>query len=232
MHRGRVEARRERRQADVAVPVQKEDKHAKKDYGKGVEIVNMVKDKALTSYESANEKLKKVMRLSGREIPQRPSCPDPMRGGVSKCLFVECTRGELAGDGGQHVRPVRRREYRVSRPPRARCRRRAASGTGFPDPSRKVELDDDDKVEIVVYDRTGGLNDFIGYAKVDMEGVRVDEGAGHAVRQQTQKDSPVAGLEPLPKNKADFFDMNHMKGSCSGGRARNHRPGFRRDVGG
>ena len=36
------------------------------------------------------------------------------------------------------------------------------------------------------------MNDFIGYAKVDMEGVRVDEGAGRPPRQQTQEDSPVA----------------------------------------
>ena len=50
-----------------------------------------------------------------------------------------------------------------------------------------AEPDDDDKVEIVVYDNRdfGGLNDFIGYAKVDMEGVRVDEGGWTRSRTST-----------------------------------------------
>ena len=92
-----------------AVPLQKDDKNAKKDYGKGVEgIVNMVKDKALTSYESANEKLKKVMReatKAGAKIPPTPKLPlIECEEVVSKCLFVKVHRAEnlLAMDAETH----------------------------------------------------------------------------------------------------------------------------------
>ena len=208
-----------------AVPLQKEDKNAKKDYGKGVEgIVNMVKDKALTSYESANEKLKKVMReatKAGAKIPPTPKLPlIECEEVVSKCLFVKVHRAEnlLAMDAGDTSDPFVVVRYRGLEATSSTIQKSLNPEFNevfhFRTPPGKVELDDDDKVEIIVYDRDfGGLNDFIGYAKVDMEGVRVDEGAGRPPYvNKPKKIRQWHDLEPLPKDqKGDFFDMNHMK---------------------
>ena len=47
----------------------------------------------------------------------------------------------------------------------------------FNAPPGKEELDDSDEVELMVYDRDfGGLNDFIGFCKINMAGVKVSDG--------------------------------------------------------
>jgi len=70
-------------------------------------------------------------------------------------------------------------------------------------PPNKTTLDDTDSVEFYVYDRDVALNDFIGYAKLELTGTKVSSSR----RTRTQ-----LKLGPLPKDQQpDFFDVNHLK---------------------
>ena len=61
-------------------------------------------------------------------------------------------------------------------------------------------------MELFVYDRDFALNDFIGYAKLSLGGIRVSDAKPTHKREWKP-------LENMPKDhKSDFFDMNHMKG--------------------
>ena len=83
-------------------------------------------------------------------------------------------------------------------------------------------MDDDDEVEFIVYDRDyGGLNDFIGYAKLDLNGTAVHTATDSAV-VRADPDVWGAGKEKrrrewlelghMPKERtSDFFDLNHVK---------------------
>ena len=92
----------------------------------------------------------------------------------------------------------------------------------FLTPPGKQTLDDDDEVEFIVYDRDhGGLNDFIGYAKLDLNGTAVHTATDSAV-VRADPDVWGAGKEKrrrewlelghMPKERTpDFFDLNHAK---------------------
>jgi hypothetical protein len=70
----------------------------------------------------------------------------------------------------------------------------------------KDELDEEDDIELIVYDRDFALHDFIGYAKVDLSGTKVMTDAKPKHTREWKK------LEIMPKDQAgDFFDLNHMK---------------------
>ena len=45
----------------------------------------------------------------------------------------------------------------------------------FRTPPGKDELDDEDEVELIVYDRDFALHDFIGYTKVDLSGTQAGQ---------------------------------------------------------
>jgi hypothetical protein len=76
----------------------------------------------------------------------------------------------------------------------------------FRTPPGKDELDEEDDIELIVYDRDFALHDFIGYAKVDLSGTKVMTDAKPKHTREWKK------LEIMPKDQAgDFFDLNHMK---------------------
>lgn len=81
----------------------------------------------------------------------------------------------------------------------------------FRTPPGKDELDEEDQVELFIYDRDFALNDFIGYAKYDLSGTKVMTDAKPKHTREWKQ------LESMPKDQeADFFDLNHMKARGEG----------------
>ena len=143
---------------------------------------------------------------------------------VSRCIFV--SGGARLPLYGRRVRPVRGIRYRGLE---------ATSSTKsqtldptwdetfhFLTPPGKQTLDDDDEVEFIVYDRDyGGLNDFIGYAKLDLNGtavhtatdsavVRADPDVWGAGKEKRRREWLELGHMPTERT-SDFFDLNHVK---------------------
>lgn len=70
-------------------------------------------------------------------------------------------------------------------------------------PPNKITLDETDAVELHLFDRDVALNDFIGYAKIDMTGTKV---------YSTKRTKVTLKLKGLPLDqRPDMFDVNHLK---------------------
>jgi len=100
---------------------------------------------------------------------------------VSKTLFVRLIRAKnvLAMDDGGTSDPFTEIRFRglqnVSRTIEKTCDPEWEQTFTFNIPNGKRVLDASDAVELYVYDRDQALNDFIGYAKLDLEGEEVQD---------------------------------------------------------
>lgn len=164
-------------------------KGKKKQYDASVTgLTSYVKDTAMDYYENGNEKLKDVLRnasrLGGVKIPPTPRLPTvDCEEVVSRCLFVRVIGAKelLAMDSGGTSDPFVVVRYRgleaSSRVIPLTLDPHWDETFHFNAPPGKEELDDTDEVELMVYDKDfGGLNDFIGYCKINMAGVKVSDG--------------------------------------------------------
>ena len=169
-------------------------------------------DTAVAFYENGNEKLKTFLRDAsrlGREDPPTPRLPTvDCEETVSRCLFVRVIGAKdlLAMDSGGTSDPFVVARYREARFHRARFRSpRTRSGTRRSRSTRRLgkeELDDSDEVELMVYDRDfGGLNDFIGFCKINMAGVKVSD--GDVVAPRAKRDDDKATVKKAEKAKND-----------------------------
>lgn len=70
-------------------------------------------------------------------------------------------------------------------------------------PPNKLTLDETDFVELHLFDRDVALNDFIGYAKLDLTGTKV-YGSGRTKVSLKLKSLPM-------DQRPDLFDVNHLK---------------------
>ena len=148
-----------------------------------------VKDLLTDFYENGNERLKAALRdasrLGGVKIPPTPRLPTvDCEEVVSRCLFVRVIGAKdlLAMDSGGTSDPFIVARYRglevSSRTIPMTLNPQWDETFTFNAPPGKEELDDSDEVELMVYDRDfGGLNDFIGFCKINMAGVKVSDAA-------------------------------------------------------
>jgi hypothetical protein len=184
------------------------DKNAKrgsfperKSYAPGLGgAADRVKDTAVAFYENGNEKLKTFLRdasrLGGAKIPPTPRLPTTdCEETVSRCLFVRVIGAKdlLAMDSGGTSDPFVVARYRgseiSSRTIPLTTNPQWDETFTFNAPPGKEELDDSDEVELMVYDRDfGGLNDFIGFCKINMAGVKVSDGDVVAPRAKRDDD--------------------------------------------
>ena len=100
---------------------------------------------------------------------------------VSKTLFVRLIRAKnvLAMDDGGTSDPFAEIRFRglqnISKTIKKTCDPEWEQTFTFNIPNGKRVLDASDAVELYVYDRDPALNDFIGYAKLDLEGEEVQD---------------------------------------------------------
>ena len=200
------------------------DRNAKRGSGKGGEAeksyapglggaVDRVKDTAVAFYENGNEKLKTFLRdasrLGGAKIPPTPRLPTvDCEETVSRCLFVRVIGAKdlLAMDSGGTSDPFVVARYRgsevSSRTIPLTTNPQWDETFTFNAPPGKEELDDSDEVELMVYDRDfGGLNDFIGFCKINMAGVKVSD--GDVVAPRAKRDDDKATGKKAAGGKTD-----------------------------
>lgn len=209
------------------------NKKEAREYPAGVSgAARRVKEYVEESYETLNKALKSALQDAGRlgaRIPPTPRLPAiDCEEAVSRCIFVSVRGAQnlLAMDGGGTSDPfvvVRYRGLEATSSTKSQTLNPTWDETfHFLTPPGKQTLDDDDEVEFIVYDRDyGGLNDFIGYAKLDLNGTAVHTATDSAV-VRADPDVWGAGKEKrrrewlelghMPKERtSDFFDLNHVK---------------------
>ena len=212
------------------------EKTRRKDYdlASPAGAVEYAKDLCVETYEKYNAKLKDALvtasRLGGVPIPPTPKLPTiDCEDVVSKCLFVKVKSAvDLLAMDGDTSDPFVVVRYRGSEA-LSTTKPETLNPTWdevftFRTPPGRDELDETDEVELFVYDRDfGGLNDFIGYARVDLRGVAITTSADAARAyyspeawnqsdDETRKRREWLDLGPMPKEEeVSFFDANHLK---------------------
>lgn len=187
-----------------------------KDLGVGVErYVNMAKDYVEESYEDFNKTFKKALHEASRlgaKIPPTPRLPTvDCEEVVSRCLFVKLHRadGLLAMDSDGLSDPFVVIRYRGLEASSTTKMKTLSPEWGevftFRTPPGKEELDEEDQVEVIVYDRDFALHDFIGYASVDLSGTQVS-----AAKPTKTREWKTLGIMPKDQ-QSDFFDVNTLK---------------------
>ena len=143
-----------------------------------------------------------------RRFPPTPRLPTvDCEETVSRCLFVRVIGAKdlLAMDSGGTSDPfvvARYREADFIAHDSATTNPQWDETFTFNAPPGKEELDDSDEVELMVYDRDfGGLNDFIGFCKINMAGVKVSD--GDVVAPRAKRDDDKATVKKAEKAKND-----------------------------